>query len=79
MVYTAIFQDDGGQFTYDIYDAPHGFSRAWSSIQEDGQKNGNRRLSALVPGNHQVGFRHNLTVGPSPFSQSRRAVAWSIS
>jgi len=70
LVYTAIFQDDGGRFTYDIYNAPHGCGpRAWALIQEEGQKNGNRYLIAIVPGSHQVGFY----CGPSAVRSETRA------
>ena len=79
MVYTAIFQDDQGRFTSDVYDAPHGFSRAWPPIQEDGRKNGNRCLIALIPGSNPVGFHHNPAEALDPFSQPRRLARWSVS
>ena len=75
MVYTAIFKDNDEKHMYDIYDAPHGFSAAWAAIEADGD----RTLVAIIPGNHQVGFCHNIENGVSPFSQARRHATRSVS
>ena len=77
MIYTAIFQNDSGRFSYDVYDAPHGFSSAWSAISEAAVEDG-LCLIAVIPGNHQVGFHDNFVNGPGPFSQPRRLAAWSV-
>ena len=76
MVYTAIFEDKEHNLTYELFDAPHGFSSAWRAIQDDVQDG--RCLIAIVPDNHQVGFYNNILTGPSPFSGTRRLAAWSV-
>ena len=77
MIYTAIFQNDEGEYSYDIFDAPPGFSSAWSAIADAGAED-NRCLIAIIPGNHQVGFHNDFVNGPAPFSQPRRLSAWSV-
>jgi len=78
LVYTAIFQDDGGRFTYDLFDAPHGFSSAWAAIDyEIQQHDSTRSLVAVIPGNQQVGFHDDYVNGPSPFCQPRKNAAWT--
>ena len=74
MIYTAIFLDKDGQYVYDLYDAPHGFKASWYAID----LNDERELVAVIPGNHQIGFRDNLEMQPSPFSQTRQSAAWSV-
>ena len=78
MIYTAIFEHEEGRYSYDVYDAPHGFAAAWPAIQNDGARD-NRCLIAVMPGNHQVGFHNDFINGPAPFSQPRRLAAWSVS
>ena len=77
MIYTAIFENAEGRYSYDIFDAPHGFSAAWPAIVEGGSVEG-RCLVAVIPGNHQVGFYNDYVNGPAPFSQPRRLAAWSV-
>ena len=75
MVYTAIFKDSDEKHTYDIYDAPHGFALAWAAIEGDSD----RTLVAIVPGKHEVVFRHNFENGVSSFSQGRPTATRSVS
>jgi hypothetical protein len=66
-----------GTYTYDLFDAPHGFSPAWTTIEyEVKQHHEDRSLVALIPGNQQVGFHDDYINGPSPFCQARKNAAW---
>jgi len=77
LTYTAIFVHPNGTHTYDLFDAPHGFSPAWMAIEHEvKQHDEDRSLVALIPGNQQVGFHDDYVNGPSPFCQTRKSAAW---
>jgi hypothetical protein len=75
LIYTAIFLDSEQNYTYDLFDAPHGFAAAWHAIAADVD---DRELIAIIPGNQEVGFLKNIESGPIPFLGPRRTAKWSV-
>ena len=69
MIYTAIILNSANQYSYDVYDAPHGFHNAWPAIEK--QVNRPHRLIALIPGKHEVAYEDNLSTGQVAFSPRR--------